>query len=126
MKTGMKLLIIGTAALMLTACSSDQEQGSVQDYQSSQLAAKNNCQINANDYIEANDLDIRVSMDTDSTISRKHLAGDGWCSGNIVKGGQITRAKLYCRSTGTGCKANKPSDDGKPNPNLDHSKPIPK
>ena len=126
MKSGMKVLLIGMLGLTLTACSSDKQEGSVQDYQSSQLAAINNCQINANDYIAENKLDMRVAMDTDSTISRVHLAGDGWCSGNIVQDGRISRAKLYCRSTGSGCKVSKPSDDGKPNPNLDHSKPIPK
>lgn len=120
------LLLSVLAIVGLSACSGKPES-TVADYQSSQMAAKHNCQRNADDYLAAAKSDDTVIMDTDSTISRKYLQGDGWCSGHYTIKGRAINQKLYCRSNrGGGCKPVRPSDDGRVNKNLDHSSPISK
>ena len=117
--------MIGLTTFTSVGCS--KQQGSVTDYQSSQMAAKNNCQRNADEYLAAAGDARTVIMDTDSSISREYLQGDGWCSGHYMEKGSASPEKMYCRSNrGGGCKPVKPDDDGKPNPNLDHTVPVSK
>lgn len=116
-----------TIPLLIAAGCSKAPEGTVADYQSSQMAAKQNCQRNADDYLAAAGTKDTVIMDTDSSISRKYLQGDGWCSGHFTVKGRATNQKLYCRSNrGGGCKPVRPKDDGEVNMNLDHSVPIAK
>ena len=122
----LSLMLVGGLMVSLTGCSKEEVfMGTVADYQSSQMAAKRNCQSNADDFLLASNSKKKVVMDTDSNISRKSLAGDGWCSGHYFEKGKSTAEKLYCRTNkGGGCKPVRPKDDGKINVNLDQQTPI--
>lgn len=123
-----KVLLILPVVTVLAACGGEPKQIATQaDYIASQNGAKAICQANADDYVLATgEKASTYVMDTDSSITREYLAGDGWCSGFKYKKGKVQREKLYCRSShiGGGCKPVKPKDDGRVNPNLDHSKPV--
>lgn len=123
------LIVTAVLAISLVGCGSEEPvKGTSVQFQSSQSAAKLNCQANADDYAVVLGQGDRIIMDTDSTISRVALQGDGWCSGYFIEDGKPNlQSKVYCRSNkGGGCKAVKPSDDGTVNVNLDQTTPIAK
>jgi hypothetical protein len=121
--------IIGLTIIGFVASACSPHTSSVADFESSQMNAKRNCQSNGEDYLAQSGItDTKYVFDTDSSITRTALQGDGWCSATaIVSGIPDNSQKLWCRSSkGQGCKTIKPLDDGKPNPNLDQSTPIQK
>lgn len=121
------LFAASVSVIALSACTA--KQSSVADYESSQMAAKKHCQSNGDDYIaQAGMTGVKFVFDTDSSIDRYNLQGDGWCSSVFIENGVPDNSKkIWCRSKpGQGCKTTKPAEDGKANPNLDQSTPIQK
>lgn len=122
--------LIATTALL--GCGSKVSVGTPEQYNESRKNARQNCQTAADNYLRAQAgtdgvADV-VIMDSDSTISRKHLQGDGICSGHFTVNGQAINRKLWCSSNKQvgGCKPVQPKTDGVPNENLDQTTPVEK
>lgn len=124
-----KLSVKITSILVLTSLISfsgcGKKEASVADYESSQMNAKLNAQRNGDSFLQANGMKETAVFDTDTSISRKHLKGDGYASADLMMNGKATGKRIWCGTLrGRGCKLSKPDQDGRVDSKLDHSTPI--
>lgn len=124
-----KLFLIPALLLTLAfaGCSSSEPNGTFADMESSQTTSKKHAQDNADNFVMQGAMKGTFVMDKDSTITREYLRGDGFASGFRIVDGEATGQKIWCATVrGGGCKLTKPSQDGRADPNLDHSQALAK